>query len=220
MATSRDGSPDAPRSRTYRSPRREEQARRTRWQILEAARQEFLAAGYAGATMRSIASSTGVSIATVEQAFGTKSRLLQEVIDVAIAGDDEPVAVLDRPWAADASAVQGVDGFLTAVATTLTEAQRRSARLVVVLLEAADTDPALRPLADDRLAQRARTAAWIADGITTRVPLRPPLDRDDAVDMIWLLMEPVVYCRLTEDRGWTPERYRGWFVDSARRLLL
>lgn len=220
MAANGDSSPPGPQPRTYRSPRREEQSRRTRRQVLDAARKEFLAAGYAGTTMRAVAASAGVSVATVEQAFGTKSDLLKEVIDVAIAGDDEPVAVLDRPWAAGAAATDDVDEFLAAVAATLTDAQQRSARLVVVLLEAAHADASLRPLAEDRLAQRARTAAWIADGIRTRHRLRTTIDRDSAVDTIWLLMEPVVYCRLTEDRGWTPERYRDWFADSAHRLLL
>src|SRR5947209_10351135 len=98
MASSREGSPRPLRPRDYRSPRREEQARRTRRQVLDAARGEFLAAGYSGTTMRAVAMSAGVSLATVEQAFGTKSGLLKEVIDVAIAGDDEPIAVLDRAW--------------------------------------------------------------------------------------------------------------------------
>lgn len=220
MGSSREGSASGPRPRSYRSPGREEQARRTRRRILEAARREFLTAGYAGTTMRAVAGAAGVSLPTVEATFGTKSALLEAVIDVAIAGDDEPVAVLDRPWAAAASSTRGVEEFLSAVATTLTDAQERSARLVVVLLEAADIDRSLRPLAEDRLAQRARTATWIAEGILARGRIRPTIDRDLAVDTIWLLMEPVVYCRLTEDRGWTPERYRDWFADSAQCLLL
>ena len=40
-----------------------------------------------------------MSVATVELLFGTKVALLKAAIDVAIAGDDEPVAVLDRAWA-------------------------------------------------------------------------------------------------------------------------
>jgi AcrR family transcriptional regulator len=218
MAAPRDGSGRA--VRPYRSPGRQEQARRTRRRILEAARARFLGRGYAGTTMRAVAELAGVSLPTVEQAFGTKSALLSEVIDVAIAGDDEPVAVLDRPWAADASAAVDVRGFLDRVAAVLAEAQQRSARLVVVALEAADVDPSLRPLADNRLAQRVRTAEWIVDGMTAHAPLRAGIDRSHAVDTIWLLMEPVVFLRLTGDRGWSTERYRDWFADSARRLLL
>jgi AcrR family transcriptional regulator len=218
MTAARDGSTHA--VRPYRSPRRQEQARRTRRGILDAARAQFLARGYAGTTMRAVAAAAEVSVPTVEQAYGTKSALLARVIDVAIAGDDEPVAVLDRPWAVDASATEDVAGFLDQVAGVLTEAQQRSARLVVVALEAADADPSLRPMADDRLAQRARTAEWVVDGMTARAALRPGIDRGHAVDTIWLLMEPAVFLRLTGDRAWSAERYRDWFADSAQRLLL
>jgi hypothetical protein len=36
---------------------------------------------------------------------------------------------------------------------------------------------------------------------------------------MWLLMDPVVYRRLTVDRAWSPDAYQQWFVDSTRRLL-
>ena len=46
--------------------------------------------------MRAIAAEAGVAVATLEQQFATKARLLKAAIDVAIAGDDEAVPVLDR----------------------------------------------------------------------------------------------------------------------------
>jgi AcrR family transcriptional regulator len=207
-------------SRPYRSPRREEQARRTRERILAAARAAFLDRGYAGTSFRVVAAAAEVSVATVEQAFGTKARLLEQVIDVAIAGDDEPVAVLDRPWAADTVAAGSVPEFLLICARVLAAGQQRSAGLGTVLAEGAGSDPALRPLAGRRLAQRAGTAAWIVDGVRSRTALRAGVDRAGAVDTVWLLMDPVVYRRLTEDRDWSPERYERWFADSVERLLL
>lgn len=220
MAERREGSPrrsDLPRR--YDSPRRTEQARRTRQRILSAARDAFLASGWAGTTMRAVAGAAGVSVPTVEQGFGTKAQLLKEVIDVAIAGDDRPVPVLDRPWAVEATAEPSLRGFLDHVAAVLADAQQRSARLVVVAEEAAAADPALRPFVEQRLADRAGTAGWIADGVLARTTLRPGLDRAAAVDTVWLLMEPVLFCRLTDHRGWSAERYRRWFTDSAERLL-
>ena len=78
---------------------RAERARRTRRRIVDAATALFLERGYAGATMRAIAAAAGVAVPTVELGFGTKATLLKAAIDVAIAGDDEPVPVLDRAWA-------------------------------------------------------------------------------------------------------------------------
>jgi AcrR family transcriptional regulator len=169
--------------------------------------------------MGGVGAAAGVSVPTIELAFGTKAALLKAAIDVAIAGDDEPVPVLDRPWAAESRHASGADEFLAAVASAVAAAAERSDALVLVAFEAARSDERLAPLATQLKAQRSVTAAWIVDGLTTRAPLRPGVDRAQAIDVIWLLMEPAVFERLTADRGWTPERYGEWFADSARRLL-
>lgn len=68
-------------------------------------------------------------------------------------------------------------------------------------------------------AQRSVTAAWIVDGLTTRAPLRANIDRTQAIDTTWLLVDPAEFDRLTNDRGWTARRYGTWFADTALRLL-
>ena len=88
--------------RGYASPARTEQARQTRKRVIEAATWLFVQQGYATTTMRAIADAADVSVPTVELLFGTKAQLLHVVIDVAVAGDDEPVPVLNRAWAAEA----------------------------------------------------------------------------------------------------------------------
>lgn len=62
-----------------------------------------LECGYSATAMRVVAASVGVAVPTVELLFGTKPRLLKAAIDVTIAGDDEPVGVLDRSCTADAT---------------------------------------------------------------------------------------------------------------------
>src|SRR6266436_4138591 len=127
-------------ARRYRSPRREQQARRTRARIITAAARRFLARGYAAATMRAVAADAGVALPTVELAFGTKARLLKAVIDTAIAGDDEPVPMLARQWAARAESMTGPAEFATVFAEVLTESAQRAAGLTLVALEAARVD--------------------------------------------------------------------------------
>jgi len=78
----------------------------------------------------------------------------------------------------------------------------------------------MRALADQLASQRATTAAWIVEGIMQRSSLRTDIARDQAIDTIWLLMDPVVFCRLTRDRAWSPERFERWLTDSIPRLLL
>src|SRR3954449_3194159 len=104
------------RRRAYRSNRRSEQARLTRRRVLDTATAVFLERGFAGATMRVIAGRAGVAVPTVELLFGTKARLLKAAIDVAIAGDDEPVPVLDRGWAESAAGADTLAEFLAIVA--------------------------------------------------------------------------------------------------------
>jgi len=213
--------PAAPPSgrRPYRSPVRQAKAGRTRARILEAATQAFRTRGYAGTTVAVVAAAARVSVAAVELSFPTKPDLLRAAIDVAIAGDDEPVPVLERPWAAAARAAPDATAFLDAVATVLVPAAERSDALVLAALEGARGDHRLVPLSEQLRAQRAVTAGWIVDGLTDKTPLRAGLDRAEAIDIVWLLMDPAVFDRLITARSWTPERFGRFFADGLLRLL-
>jgi AcrR family transcriptional regulator len=213
--------PTAPQSgrRPYRSPLRQAKARRTRARILEAATQLFRTQGYAGTTVAAVAAAAEVSVAAVELAFPTKPDLLKAAIDVAIAGDDEPMPVLERPWAASARAAPDATAFLDVVATVLVPAAERSDALVLAALEGARSDDRLGPLAAQLSAQRAVTAGWIVDGLTEKTPLRAGLDHPEAVDIVWLLMDPAVFDRVTTARHWPPERFGRFFADGLLRLL-
>lgn len=206
--------------RVYRSSRREEQARRTRLRILDAATALFLERGYAGATMRAIAAAAGVSVPTVELGFGTKARVLKAAIDVAIAGDDEAVPVLDRGWTDVAQDAVTVEGFLAVVAEVVAAAQTRSAGLVLAVFEGARTDPDLADLAAQLTRQRAGTARWLVEAMARVSPLRPDQTQTEAVDGLWALMEPTLFDRLVRYRGLTTEDYARWFARAARRLLV
>jgi AcrR family transcriptional regulator len=180
----------------------------------------FLERGFAGATMRTIAARAGVSLPMVELLFGTKGRLLKAAIDVAIVGDDDEVPVLKRVWADKGRAAGDVDEFLTIVADVIGPAQSRSAGLILAVFEGAATDPALAELSATMISQRATTAGWVVDQLAAKASLRRELDRDDAVDTLWILMDPAVFDRLVRQRGWTVEHYQRWFARAARNLLL
>ncbi|HEY0449836.1 TetR/AcrR family transcriptional regulator [Actinophytocola sp.] len=209
-----------PARRAYHAPRRAERARHTRARIVAAAAELFRAHGYAATTVRAVAARAGVSVPTVELAFGTKPRLLKTAIDVAIAGDDEPVAVLERDWARKAEASDTVADFVAIFGQVFAAAATRAAELVAAAYEAAPTDPEIKALTERQEAQRTITAGWLVDGILARAPLRPGMSRAAAVDTVWLLMDPVVFTRLTRRRGWRPDDVEHWFTDSVPRLLL
>jgi len=206
-------------ARPYRSRIRAEQAMRTRSRILGAAHRLFVEHGYPATTIRSIADGASVAVPTVELLFGTKSRLLTAVIDVAIAGDDEPVAVLDRDWATVARRQTSARGLLRVTATVLRAAQERSAGVILAAYEAAASDPVVARLVDDQEQRRAITARWMVNGVAALSPLRPGLTADDATESVWALMDPVLFVRLTRRRGWPPERYETWWAESVLHLL-
>jgi TetR/AcrR family transcriptional regulator of autoinduction and epiphytic fitness len=206
--------------RSYRSVTRERRARQTRERILASASAEFVRSGYGATTMRAVAGAAGVSVPTVELVFGTKPQLLRAAISFTIRGDAEPVPMLERDWAARAEAAESGPDFLAIVGRVLTDAEQRSAGLVVAAFEAAQVDDSMRALADQLRAQRAGTAAWVVDGLMKRSSLRGEIGRDRAIDTVWLLMDPHGFCALTRDRGWSPEQFRRWFTDSVCRLLL
>jgi len=206
--------------RVYRSELREEQARSTRRRVLASARDAFIAHGYAGSTIRAIAAGAGVSVPTVELLFGTKAGVLKAAIDVAIAGDDEPVPMLDRAWAEQARRAGSVEDLLAVAVDVMGPAQERAAGLVTAVLEAAAASPDLIGLRDQMIVQRERTAGWLVERITALAPLRPELTHRDAVETVWLLMDPAVFLRLTRQRGWSLPQYQDWVARSIRHLLL
>jgi AcrR family transcriptional regulator len=188
--------------------------------VIEAATGVFLERGYAGTTIRAIAAAADVAVPTVEAVFGTKPRLLRAAIDVAIVGDHEPVAVLDRAWTAAALRATTAEEFLSIVAGVIAPAQARSAGLVLAVFEGAATDSELAELSTQLIAQRAKTAEWLVDTLAGIAPRRDSRSRQEAIDTLWVLMDPAVFDRLTRHRHWTIVQYQRWLAGSTKRLLV
>src|SRR5258706_2639076 len=83
--------------RTYQSTLRGAQAQSTREAVIAAASRLFTERGYAATSIEEIAAAAGVSRATVFTSVGGKAKLLKTALDVAIVGDDEPIALPERP---------------------------------------------------------------------------------------------------------------------------
>jgi len=85
---------------------REAQIAHTEQRIVAAATELFLADGYVATTLEAVAKRAQVGARTVYVRFGTKAALFKRVVDVAIVGDTQPIAVLDRDWAKPAGAAR------------------------------------------------------------------------------------------------------------------
>ena len=89
--------PPSTSPRPYRSTLRDEQARATQRRIVAAGHDLFVEQGYAPTTIDAIAAHAGVSRKTVFTSVGGKAAVLKLAWDWALAGDDEPVPMADRP---------------------------------------------------------------------------------------------------------------------------
>ena len=208
-------------SRGYTSALRERQAAATRQAVLDAARELFLAQGYGATTIDQVAARAQVSKPTVFTAVGNKQALLAAVRDVALAGDDLPVAVADRaPYRAVLAEPDPYQAIVL-MAAHLTGLWSRYAGIREVLRGAASSgEPALRELWEESQQQRLTGARSFIAALAAKGPLREGLDAVTAADVTWLLMDPGNYRALTAERGWTQAAYQRWLAGTLTAALL
>src|ERR687894_1116156 len=77
--------------------RAQPRTRLARTAVIEAARALFLERGYGATTIEAISDHSDVPPATVYRLFSSKRGILKAILDVSIAGDDDPVSLPDRP---------------------------------------------------------------------------------------------------------------------------
>src|SRR4051812_40050364 len=124
-------------------PSRAEKARLTRRRIVASAAEMFLDQGYGATTLDQVASRAGVAVQTVYFHFGNKAALLKEALDIAAVGDDEPVALLDRPWLDELADESDPVLVIETWAVAGREIMERVAPLLGVVRGTVGTDPDL-----------------------------------------------------------------------------
>jgi TetR/AcrR family transcriptional regulator, regulator of autoinduction and epiphytic fitness len=205
--------------RPYQSTLRGSQAQSTREAVISAAGRLFVEKGYAATSIEEIAAAAGVSRATVFTSVGGKAKLLKTALDVAIVGDDEPVALPDRPRSKAIRAESDPRKYLALYAELVTEIDGRLAGIHEAVRGAAGVDPKARALWESHLAQHRRGAANVIADLTRKGGIRPGLDPDSAADIVWLL-GPGAYYMLVHRRGWSPERFQAWLTETFVSQLL
>lgn len=207
--------------RRYDNAGRAARAAANRAAVLEAGRSVLLERGYSGATMAAIARAAGVSVETVYKAFGSKIELVWRVLDEAVAGDDAPVPLAERPDVRAAlEAGRGAD-ILTAFAEASCRILERAGPVLSVLLVAARAgEPELREIADEAGRRRLLDYTRVVEAVAAAGDLHPDLTVSEGADSLWAVGSAEVHQQLCGDRGWSLERYRAWLVRSFHALLL
>jgi AcrR family transcriptional regulator len=204
-----------------RFPRRAASAQRTRQALVSAAGALFAEKGYRATTIQAIADRAGVARPTVFTAVpGGKPQLLKEARDRALAGDDEPVPVPQRPWFRHAMSQTDPRELIRLQSGNYGQIHSRAAALERELATAAASDPELAELYGQARWQRHRGAELVAARIAELGGLAPGTGLAGAADTIYALASPDVYLLLVSDRGWTGQAYERWLSGQLQRALL
>jgi AcrR family transcriptional regulator len=208
-------------TREYDSSRRQAQANETRRHILEAARKLFIERGYAGATAEAIAMEAGVSLQTIYAIFKNKRKILISLMNVS--SPDGTEDRLPMPERAGAKAVaqerdqrRQLQMFAEVVAYNLDQV----AVISKILVDASKTESEIDRILQKLNQQRLEHMALAVQQVAANGAFREGLEREDAINTVWTLTSPEVFLLLTQERGWSKEKYAEWLADMLIRGLL
>jgi AcrR family transcriptional regulator len=203
-----------------RYPRREEAARRTRMALVGAAAELFVEQGYLATSVVAIAARAGVARATLFTSVpGGKPELLKLARDMALAGDDEPVPIPQRPWFRHAIAASSPQEVIRRQSHNYRVILRRAAALERALVVGSADTPELADLERNARAERAAGTRLVVDRLVELGGV-PPSRAQAAADTLYAIASPELYLLLTEDRGWTDGRYERWLATTLTAALL
>jgi AcrR family transcriptional regulator len=198
--------------REYRSPLRARRAAETRSALLGAARRLFTTSGWAGTGMRDVATEAGVATETVYAYFPSKRALFQAVIDLAVVGDEQPVALAARPEFAEIG--RGTrEERIAAAARLVTGVHARTAAFAKVIREAANSDQEIAGILESTRERQRRDVTSAVELIVGGEV--SATDRDG----LWALTSPEVYLLLVEVSDWTVDQYEAWMNEMLQRAV-
>jgi AcrR family transcriptional regulator len=206
--------------RSYDNSRRVAGARETRQNIVSAARDLFVSLGYPVATFSAVADAAGVSVQTVYSHFPTKRDLLKEVIDQAVAGDDEAVSIAERPEVAAILKEPTAEGKLRLHAAHAVAISQRATAVDQMLRSAAVVDAEAAELWRRGAQARRIGMEQFASHLFEKGHLRDGLTVQQAADRLAVLIDPELYRMTVGVKEWSPEQHEEWLAELLIASLL
>ena len=198
----------------YSSPLRTSQAQANRTSILSAAHDLFVAQGFGATTIDQIARAAGVSKPTIFSAVGNKAAVFRAVRDIAMAGDDSPKSISQRPSADRIKNASDLPSAVQALTLHVIGVVRRVAGIQEVLRgAAANGDREMQTLWEVSEQERRAGAELLLTLLIKKSPLAIPRER--AIDILGLLMAPDNYQRLVIQCGWSDLAFRKWLGEAV-----
>jgi hypothetical protein len=141
-------------------------------------------------------------------------------LDGAIVGDDEPVAMADRPAVEAIRAETDPRRALALWVQNLAEVAARIAPLGEVLVAAADADPIAAELLAEASRNRMFGAAAFIQHLASLDGLVEGMTEQRAAELCWALMDGHLYRLLVGQRGWSTADFTRWLSGSLAAALL
>ena len=186
--------------------------------VREAAHRLFTTKGYLATSIEDIAAEAGVARPTVFSAVGPKPVILRTVVDQALAGDDAPVPIAERPWWREAIEEPDPVRSIQLYARNMCRISGRAGLLLRALEIAASIDADAAELW--ARFQQQRRVGLNEFAVTLAQKTRAlRYDEDTITDTMWTLA-PDAYLRLVHDAGWPVERFQAWLADLLQRMFL
>ncbi|HEX5563126.1 MAG TPA: helix-turn-helix domain-containing protein [Nocardioidaceae bacterium] len=209
--------PPPVKPRTYDASRRRAAARERRETILDAAREQMLRDGYAATTVAGIATAAGVSSETIYKAYGGKTGVVRALHQRALEGAGTV------PAEQRSDRLRGVSTgheLVAGWARLASEVAPRGAPLVILLRDAAASDPQARAVLEDidqsRLVRmRDNARALLATG-----DVRPGLTLTEVTDVLFTVSSAEMYELLVIRRRWTARRFTRFQRETMAAALL
>jgi AcrR family transcriptional regulator len=188
--------------------------------ILKAAMTLFVRHGYSVTTVDTIAEEAGVAVQTVYFTFRHKKNILKKLVDINVAGDNQPVPTLERTWMRESIEEPDPVRQLERQIKAASQIYRRVAPLLGVMARAADSDPAAAELWAINQEQRRTVQRQLVLALRRKHPLRKGLTIRKAVDVAYATLGPELYNLLVEQQGWSSAEWERWALRSLRVELL
>jgi AcrR family transcriptional regulator len=193
---------------------RAELAATTQRVILEAARQLFAEKGYAGVSVKELASEAGVAVQTIYDTFGSKGGVVLRFADVV----DEEAGINElRPRILESQDPREV---LRLVAQMRRQLEERCGDVVRILVEGAAANPEVGAALAEGMRRRGIGQLAVGQRLEAAGALRPGIDAQRAADIMIALSASQIPDVLVAQRGWSFDEFEIWLSETLATLLL
>jgi AcrR family transcriptional regulator len=205
-------------NRPYDATLRRERARQKQERVIEAAERRFLGDGYGTTTIAVIADDAGVSVDTIYKSFGGKPGLVRAIRERALRGSGSVPA----EQRSDELQARQPDPrkIIEAWGHFTTEVAPRSAPILLLVRDAASTDPELKALLEEMDADRLRRMTDNARRLHATGRLRSDITVAHTADVLWAYSSPELFELLVRRRGMPLKRYGQFVADAMINALL